>query len=68
MNPFFRPMQTPMQQNNPMNMLQRFNEFRNTFRGDPQRQVQQLLQSGRMTQQQFEQYKNTARQMMQMFR
>ena len=35
------------------NLVDRFNEFRNNLQGDPQRIVQQLLQSGRMTQAQF---------------
>ncbi len=37
-----------------MNMLQRFNQFRNSFRGDPQQQVQQLLNSGRISQAQYD--------------
>ena len=34
---------------NPMQMImQRFNQFRQTFQGDPQQQVQQMLNSGRI--------------------
>lgn len=51
-----------------MNMVQRFNQFRQMFQGDPQQQVQQLLNSGQMTQQQFEQLKGQAQQIMQMFK
>ena len=41
---------------NPMNtMLQRFQQFRQTFQGDPRQQVQQLLNSGRVSQQQYNQ-------------
>ena len=35
------------------NILQRFNQFRQSFRGNPQEQVQQLLNSGRVTQDQY---------------
>lgn len=49
MNPLYQQMQP-----NNMNVLQRFQQFRNTFRGDPQQQVQQLLNSGRVSQQQYD--------------
>lgn len=39
-------------QNN--NLLQQFNQFKNSFRGDPKAQVQQLLNSGRITQAQYD--------------
>lgn len=42
------------------NLLQRFNQFKRTFSGNPQQQVQQLLNSGRMTQDQFNQLKQMA--------
>lgn len=38
--------------NNPL--LQRFQAFRNQFKGDPQAQVQQLLNSGKITQAQYD--------------
>lgn len=44
------------------NLVDRFNEFRNNLQGDPQRIVQQLLQSGRMTQAQFNQLSQMANQ------
>lgn len=44
------------------NLVDRFNEFRNNIQGDPQRIVQQLLQSGRMTQAQFNQLSQMANQ------
>ncbi len=46
------------QQALPGNMQQiiaRFNQFKNTFTGNPQQQVQQLLNSGRVTQEQYNQ-------------
>ena len=71
MNPLFNsnvPQVPQIQMRSPMNFIQQFNQFRQMFRGNPQQQVQQLLNSGQMTQEQFEQYKSTAQQMMNMFR
>ena len=61
---------TPPQQQMPfpMNMIQQFNQFRQTFQGDPQQQVQQLLNSGQMTQEQFNQLQQMAQQFGQFFR
>lgn len=36
-------------------LIKRFNEFRNTFKGDPRQQIQQMLNSGQITQQQYDQ-------------
>ena len=52
------------QQMNPM--VQRFQQFRQMFRGDPKQQVQQMLNSGRITQAQYNQAVQTANQMMKM--
>ena len=35
------------------NIVQQFQEFRRTFQGDPRQQVQQLLNSGQVTQEQY---------------
>lgn len=35
--------------NNPIQMIQQFNQFRQTFQGDPKQQVQNLLNSGQMS-------------------
>lgn len=48
------------QQNGMSGMLQAFQQFKSTFSGDPQQQVQNLLNSGRMTQQQFNQLSQMA--------
>ena len=53
------------QNNNNQNLVQKFNEFRRTFQGDPQQMVQQLLQSGRMSQSQYSQLRQMAQQFMQ---
>lgn len=47
MNPLYQQMIPQMPQNN---MIQRFMQFRQQFKGNPQEQVQQLLNSGRITQ------------------
>ena len=52
MNPLFQQMRPQMPQNN---MIQRFMQFRQQFKGNPQEQVQQLLNSGRVTQAQYDQ-------------
>ena len=53
-------------QNNPFEQLaQQAREFRKQFNGNPRKQVEQLLASGRMTQQQFNQYSQIAQQVAQ---
>lgn len=37
------------------NVLQRFNQFRNQFKGDPRQQIQQMLNSGQISQAQYNQ-------------
>ena len=49
---------------NPMQMIQAFNQFRANFQGDPQKAVQDLVASGRMTQGQLNQLQSMARQFM----
>lgn len=49
------------------NMLMQFMNFRNSFRGNPQQMVQQMLNSGRVTPQQYQNAVQTAQQFMQMF-
>ena len=39
--------------NNPMQMIQQFNQFKNSFTGDPKQAVMNLLQSGQMNPQQL---------------
>lgn len=50
MNPLYEQMNGQAGQNN---FLQRFMQFRQNFKGNPQEQVQQLLNSGRITQEQY---------------
>ena len=49
------------------NMLMQFLQFRNNFRGNPQQMVQQMLQSGQISQQQYDNAIQMARQFQQMF-
>lgn len=66
MNPFYNPQAGPQMGGGPfqnmMNMVQQFNQFRSTFQGNPQQKVQELLNSGQMTQEQFNQLSNMAQQ------
>lgn len=62
MNPLYNEMQS-----NNGNMLQRFQQFRQNFKGDPQQQVQQLLNSGKVSQQQYNQAVQMAQQFQRMF-
>lgn len=57
--------------NNPVgnmaNMLRQFNDFRSNFKGDPEQQVRNLLNSGQMSQEQFNQLSELAKQFQKMF-
>ena len=57
---------------NPMNkmgdFINQFNQFKSTFSGNPEAQVRQLLQSGRMSQEQFNQLAQTANQLRQLIK
>lgn len=43
-------------------MMQQFQQFKAGFQGDPQQEVQKLLQSGKMSQQQLNQLQAMAKQ------
>ena len=58
MNPFFN----AMGGNKQPNMMQQFQQFRQNFQGDPKQEVQKLLQSGKMSQQQLDQLQAMAQQ------
>lgn len=60
MNPLFQQMRPMMPQNN---VMQRFMQFRQQFQGDPRQQVQQLLNSGKISQQQYNQAVQMANQL-----
>ncbi len=46
--------------------MTRFNQFKQTFNGNPQAQIQQMLNSGKVTQQQYNNAVNTANQIVRM--
>jgi hypothetical protein len=48
------------------NMMTQFNQFKQNFQGDPKQQVQQLLDSGQMSQEQFNKLSQMATQMQNM--
>ena len=52
---------------NVQQMMQRLNQFRQAFQGDPRQQVQQLLNSGRVSQSDYNNAYQMARQLQQMF-
>jgi len=57
--------------NNPMQMISEFNRFRQTYKGDPKKEVLDLVRTGKMTQSQLNQLQQMASQfqdMMNMFK
>lgn len=50
---------------NMISLVNQFNQFKSEFKGNPQAQVQQLLNSGQMSQAQLNQLQNWARQLQQ---
>lgn len=52
--------------NNPMAMIQQFMRFKNSFQGNPQERIQQMLNSGQITQAQYDEAVKKAQQFQQM--
>ena len=71
-NPFFNQNSSAPQTNNPFgnmaNMMSQFQQFKSNFQGDPRQKVQELLNSGRMTQEQFNQLSQLAQHFQSFFR
>lgn len=63
-NPLFQALggQMPGPMGQFQRMMQQFNQFRSSFQGDPKSEVEKLLQSGRMSQQQLNQLQEMAKQ------
>lgn len=61
-NPLFGMMQNQM----PNGIMQRFQQFQQMFRGDPKQQVQQMLNSGKISQGQYNQAVQMAQQLQRM--
>lgn len=62
MNPLYQ--QMTGSQNN---FIQQFQQFKSNFHGDPKQQVQQLLNSGRITQEQYNAAVQKAQMLQKMF-
>ena len=67
-NPFSPMANAPMPGpfGNMQQMMQSFNQFRQTFRGDPKQTVMNMVNSGQISQQQLNQAQHMARQFQQM--
>ena len=64
-NPLFQQMNTMA--NNPMaQVLQRFNSFRQSFKGDPRQQIQRMLNSGQVSLEQYNRAVQMAQQLQNM--
>lgn len=62
-NPLFNMMG---KQSNPMaDLIRQARNFKNQFNGNPRQEVEKLLQTGRMSQQQFNQFSQIAQQVVQ---
>lgn len=53
--------------NNPMQMINEFMKFAKGFQGNPQQEVMNMLNNGQMTQEQFNQLSQQAKQLQNMF-
>ena len=63
------PMLNQLRANNPISMLQQFNQFKKNMAGkDPEAMVNELLRTGKMSPEQYEQLKQQAQTFMQFLR
>ena len=68
-NPLFNVLGGGMPQGNgSMQMIQQFMQFKQNFNGDPKEEVQKMLQSGRISQQQLNQVQQMAGQFQHMLK
>ncbi len=69
MNPLFNALgggQLPGPMGQFQNMIQQFRQFQNSFQGDPKSEVEKLVQSGKISQQQLNQLQQVAGQFRQL--
>lgn len=60
-NPLFNALGGGMPQGNgPMQMMQQFMQFKQNFKGNPKAEVEKMLQSGKISQQQLNQVQQMA--------
>ena len=68
-NPLFNTLGGGMLQGNgPMQMIQQFMQFKQNFKGDPKEEVQKMLRSGKISQQQLNQVQQMAGQFQHMLK
>ena len=68
-NPLFNALGGGMPRGNgPMQMIQQFMQFKQNFKGDPKEEVQKMLQSGKISQQQLNQVQQMAGQFQNMLK
>ena len=67
-NPLFNMFGGQMQNNGVNDIVAQINNFKATFKGDPRQKVQELLNSGQMTQAQFNELSQRANQIMAMLK
>ena len=65
-NPLYSMMGGGQQMGSMGNIMQRFQQFQQMFRGDPRQQVQQLLNSGKVSQSQYNSAVQMAQQLQRM--
>ena len=69
MNPLFNALgggQMPGAMGQFQNLVQQFQQFKQSFRGDPRAEVEKLVQSGKISQQQLNQLQQAASQFQQL--
>lgn len=69
MNPLFNALgggQIPGPMGQFQNMIQQFRQFQQSFKGDPKAEVEKLVQSGKISQQQLNQLQQVASQFQQL--
>lgn len=67
-NPLFNLLGGNNNLGNMANIISQFQQFRKTFQGDPRQQVQQLLNSGKISQDQYNQAVQQAQALQQMLK
>ena len=71
MNPLFQQIGQTTATNSPNSMpgvIKRFQDFKKSFSGDPQQQIQQLLNSGKVSQAQYNRAVQIAQQLQQLLK
>lgn len=68
-NPLYKALSGGSSQNNRMSQfMSEFERFKRSFSGDPRAEIQRLLNSGQMTQEQYNQYSQMANQIISQIR